>query len=85
MDETALQDMALRTGGQYYRLSAPGDGLAELIEVIGGGGRELEARQITQFEEQYQVFLGLALVVLVLESLISTRRPGVRTLREELT
>lgn len=78
LDETALQDMALRTGGRYYRLGTPGDGLAELVEMIGGGGRELEARQITQFDEQYQVFLGLALAVLVLESLISTRRsvPG---------
>ncbi|NNF26131.1 MAG: VWA domain-containing protein [Gemmatimonadetes bacterium] len=85
LDETALQDMALRTGGQYYRLGTPGDGLSELIEVIGGGGRELEARQITQFEEQYQIFLGLALAVLVLESLISTRRTVPRTAGEEWT
>ena len=85
LDETALQDMALRTGGRYYRLGTPGDGLAELVEMIGGGGREMEARQITQFEEQYQIFLGLALALLILESLISTRKKSPRAIGEEWT
>lgn len=74
LDETALQDVALQTGGRYYRLGGGGDGLSELVEMIGGGGRELEAREVTRFEEQYQLFLGVAFLLLVLETLIPTRR-----------
>jgi hypothetical protein len=82
LDETALQDIALRTGGRYYRLGGGGDGLSELVEMIGGGGRELEAREVTQFEEQYQIFLGAAFLLLVLETLIPTRRPVAAPRRE---
>ncbi len=83
LDETALQDIALRTGGRYYRLGTPGDGLAELVDMIEGGGRELEARQVTQFEEQYQIFLGLALFLLIVEALIPTRRSKARMVGTE--
>ncbi|MGI9629150.1 MAG: VWA domain-containing protein [Longimicrobiales bacterium] len=74
LDETALQDIALQTGGGYYRIGQAGDGLGELVEQIGAGGRELESRQVTQFEEQYQLFLALALALLLVETLIPTRR-----------
>ena len=84
LDETALQDIALQTGGQYYRLGAGGDGLADLVETIGGGGRELEAREVTQFEEQYQLFLGLALFLLVLEAFLPARRRMPSAPREEM-
>ena len=84
LDETALQDIALQTGGQYYRLGAGGDGLADLVEVIGGGGRELEAREVTQFEEQYQLFLGLALFLLMVEAFLPARRRTPPAPREEM-
>jgi len=75
LDETTLQDFALQTGGQYYRIGQVGDGLAQLAERIGSGGREVESREITQFEEQYQIFLAAALILLVLEFVVpDTRR-----------
>ena len=40
----------------------------------GGEGRELEAREITRFDEQFQLFLGFALVLLLVEGLIRERR-----------
>jgi len=43
-------------------------------EITGGEGRELEAREITQFDEQFQVFLGFAWVLLLVEGLIPERR-----------
>jgi hypothetical protein len=43
-------------------------------EITGEEGRELEVREVTQFDEQFQIFLGLALALLLVESLMSDRR-----------
>ena len=74
LNETALQDIALQTGGEYHRIGQGAGGLGRLVERITGGGRELESREITQFEEQYQLFLGAALLLLVAEFIIPGRR-----------
>ena len=81
LDETALQDVAMQTGGQYYRIGQAGDGPAQLAERIGTGGREVESREVTQFEEQYQGFVAAALLLLALELVVpdARRRPGLRT------
>lgn len=75
LDETTLEAIARETGGRYLR-ATPGenelDGLAE--EIAEMAGREFEARQVTQYEEQYQFFLGFALLILVAEALIPERR-----------
>ena len=75
LDEAVLQTMAERTGGLYYRASPAGDELEALAdEVTGGEGQEFEAEQVTLFDEQYQLFLGLALALLAGEVLIPDRR-----------
>ena len=74
LNETALEDISLQTGGEYHRIGKGAGGLERLVERITGGGRELESREITQFEEQYQIFLGAALLLLVLEFIIPGRR-----------
>ena len=71
LHETALQDIAMQTGGEYHRV---GQGLARLMERIRDGGREVESREVTRFEEQYQIFLGAALCLLVLEFVVPGRR-----------
>jgi hypothetical protein len=38
------------------------------------GGRQIDAQQLTQFEEQYQIFLGLAIALLFAEFLVPDRR-----------
>ena len=37
-------------------------------------GEAVDERQVTQFEEQYQIFLGIALALLFCEWLVSDRR-----------
>ena len=78
LNETALQDIALQTGGEYHRIGQGAGGLGRLVERITGGGREVESREITQFEEQFQLFLGAALLLLVAEFIIPGRRTGGR-------
>ncbi len=74
LNETALQDIALQTGGEYHRIGQGTGGLTRLVERIEAGGREVESREITQFEEQYQIFLGAALLLLALEFIVPGRR-----------
>ena len=76
LDDVTLQRVADRTGGAYYHAAA-GSGAAfdRLVEELtGGGGGEIESREVTRYEEQYQIFLGLALLLLAAEALISERR-----------
>jgi len=75
LDESTLERVAEATGGRYFPALGPGANLNLLVEEITGGeGRELEAREITQFDEQFQVFLGFAWVLLLVEGLIPERR-----------
>jgi len=75
LDESTLERVARATGGRYFQAVGPGANLDPLVEEITGAeGRELEAREITQFDEQFQIFLGVALVLLLAEGLIPERR-----------
>ena len=74
LNEGALQDIALQTGGEYHRIGQGVGGLGRLVERIEGGGRELESREVTQYEEQFQIFLGAALLLLALEFIVPGRR-----------
>ena len=75
LDENTLQLMAERTGGSYYRASPGGAELLELAaDVSAGNGQEVEVEQVTVFDEQYQIFLGLALILLIGEMLVPDRR-----------
>ena len=76
LDDVTLQRVADRTGGAYYH-AATGSGAAfeRLVEELTGGeGAEIESREVTRYEEQYQIFLGLALLLLVAEALMPERR-----------
>ena len=74
LNETALQDIALQTDGEYHRIGQGAGGLGRLVERIEGGGRAVESREVTQFEEQYQIFLGAALLLLIAEVIVPGRR-----------
>lgn len=75
LDEATLQRIAQQTGGRYLRATVGGGELNVLADEIAGlEGRTIEAQQVTQFEEQYQIFLGLALLLLVGEFFVPDRR-----------
>ena len=75
LEEAALQSLVQAAEGEYVRAGAGGTGLDEMVDRIArGGDAAAEERQITQFEEQYQLFLAVALVLLFTEWMISDRR-----------
>lgn len=80
LDEATLRRIADATGGRYERVAPGFTGFEELVdEIAAGDGEEVDARQITQFEEQYQLFLALAVALLFAESMVPERRRGGET------
>jgi Ca-activated chloride channel family protein len=77
LDEPTLQKIALETGGRYVR-SVTGD--VDLEQIYSQGikavleDQELGSKRRQRWEERFQWLVGLALVCLMLEPLISPRR-----------
>jgi Ca-activated chloride channel family protein len=76
LDEATLQQIADVGGGQYFRASADGSELAALVAEMGALqtaalSSQMEIRGI----ERYQIFLVVALVLMVVIELIPDRLP----------
>ena len=76
LDETSLQKIALATGGSYVRATGAQFGLDLIYEekLSKMEKRELESKMSKQFEERYQFFLSVGLLILILEPFISERK-----------
>lgn len=75
MDEVLLQKIALATNGKYYHAEPGRFELEDVLKEINKmEKREMESERYSQFEERFQIPLGIALALLVAEKLISDRR-----------
>lgn len=74
MDEETLQQVAETGKGRYFRASADGSELDQLLAQIDTLQRaELQNRVSVRHIERYQIFLALALLALVASELIPER------------
>lgn len=75
LGEETLRRVAERTGARYVTAGAGGTALDDLIdELAAAQGEALEERQVTQFDEQFQIFVAVALALLFVEWLWPERR-----------
>ena len=75
LDILTLEQIAETGGGKFYSIGAGASGLDKVYEdIMGLEKKELSAREFTQFEDRFQIFIFIALLLLILESLISERR-----------
>ena len=75
LDEATLMRLAEATGGRYVRAGIGGTAFDDLVdELAAASGEALEERRVVQYEEQYQIFLGMALLLLLVEWVIPERR-----------
>lgn len=75
LGEALLQQIADETGGMYMRSRNDAFGLDEIVGYLD----ELEATKLShitfeEYDEQYQWFLGMALLLLVAEGLVLRRK-----------
>ena len=77
LDEKLLREIAAETGGVYYRSTGGEleiDNLAGEIRTMSQKG--LKSEKIFEYEENYQYFLVITLVLLFMEMILSERKRG---------
>lgn len=75
LNEGLLSDIALKTGGGYYRATTGENELDKIYEKIFGMDKtELSSKQFTDYEDRFQYFAALALLLLLLEIAVSERK-----------
>jgi Ca-activated chloride channel family protein len=75
LDEDMLRQIAAAGGGSYVRANNATTGLSKVLDDINKiQKQEIETRQFTDYEDRFQIFLAMALILLFLELLIADRR-----------
>ena len=75
LGESDLEAVALATGGRYFRSTAEGLELHRVYEEISRlDQRTLSGRTLSAYEERYQLPLGAAFVLLLIETGLGERR-----------
>jgi Ca-activated chloride channel family protein len=75
LDELTLEKIALETGGKYYRAS-PGEAELDKIydDIAKMEKKALASQQFAQYEDRFQILVGIALFLLILELFLPERR-----------
>lgn len=79
LDEDTLSELALTTGGRYFRVSGQDEeveGIATAIMDMEGD--DLESQLFTRYQERYYWPLGIAIIFLVVEVSLSRQHRGGR-------
>lgn len=75
LNEQLLSDIASATGGVYIRSTNSNFGLEEVVaELDKMESTKLTHRNFEEYDEEYMWFLGVALLLLVIETLVLGRR-----------
>ena len=75
LDDATLQRVAVITDGRYYHASASEFELDKIYDEIRKlEKKDLSSRLFTQYEDRFQYFLGIALVLLCIEFAIGDRK-----------
>ncbi len=74
LNEVILQQISVAGNGQYIHLSGGNNDVDYLIKELGSiEKKDFEERVYTDYDDKFQYFLGVALLLLILEFLISER------------
>jgi Ca-activated chloride channel family protein len=73
LNESLLQEVATSGGGSYYYLNSSSDILKEIDQKVDTlEKREFEERSFTEYESYFQIFLGLGIILLLINWLFSS-------------
>lgn len=75
LNETILQQVAVKGNGEYFRMTSGIEEVNQLLTKVSTmEKKEIEERVFTDYEDQFQYFIALALVLLTLEFFLSERK-----------
>jgi Ca-activated chloride channel family protein len=85
LNEAELQQLALMTNGQYIRLDNVDDALITMTQQLENAGKKsVTDAELIDYKSFFQWFLAAALVLLVVEYLLSERRRKVPAIVQSL-
>ncbi|WP_421765007.1 vWA domain-containing protein [Ekhidna sp.] len=74
LNSSSLEDLAENTGGEYFEINESRNDVARLINAINSvEGETRDAKQVDATQNRYFYFLGLALLLMVLDVLFSVK------------
>ncbi len=75
LDETMLQQIASSTGATYHRATSGGNEIDDIFKELSSLQKvEFGSKQLTGFESRYQYPLAFAILLLLIDVLLSERR-----------
>ena len=75
LNEDMLRQIAAAGDGSYVRASNVTSGLSKILDDINKiQKKEIETRQFTDYEDRFQLFLAMALILMLVELLIANRK-----------
>lgn len=76
LNEELLKQLAVSTGGSYVRATPADFGLTLLYDksIERLEKKDIESKMMRRYEERFQIFLALAIILLFIEPLIAERR-----------
>jgi len=75
LNEDMLRQIAAAGDGSYVRASNATSGLSKILDDINKiQKKEIETRQFTDYEDHFQLFLAMALILMLLELLVADRK-----------
>ncbi len=75
LDDVTLQKIALLTDGAYYFASPQGSDLGKIFkEIESMEKKELRSKKMIKYEERYQYFLIVAILLLFMEAIITDKK-----------
>ena len=75
LNEDMLRQIAAAGGGAYARANNASSGLKRIFDEISEiDKKEIETRQFTDYEDRFQIFLGLVIFLLIFELLVADRK-----------
>lgn len=75
LNEKMLEDVALSTGGAYIRSSNKSLGLQEIIDLVNKTEKKrFKSVQFEAYSEKYQIFIVIAIILLLIEVSILNRK-----------
>ncbi len=74
LNEFVLDQIATAANGQYIRIGNQSNAIYPLIEEINKmEKKEIKAHSFSEYEDRYQIFLLIGLLIFIIEFLVSTR------------
>lgn len=74
LNSSSLEELAENTGGEYFEINESRNDVARLINAINNvEGETRDAKQVDATQNRYFYFLGLALLLMILDVLFSVK------------